>query len=132
MQQAMILKQKKRILFVDDDILLHNIFKNKLKNFDIQFAENINDSINLLKEQNYSIIFLDYDLSITDTSINSIPIAEYIRDNNIDIKVIIMTGNVLKAKKLQDIIGEFKSDICDKAKLAQNDNIYLYVNENTL
>ena len=117
------MKNKLKILVVDDDQMLCNWFNRKLKNHDVLFASGCKEAIDYLQSNKFDKVFLDYDLLDGEKSTS---IAQYISDNDLNLETIIHTGDSIAAEQLKNIIKN-NVKICDKAKLIFDLKEYIFL-----
>lgn len=79
-----------KLLFVDDDLNLINIFKKwaSIKGFDAKFAYNGSEVLELVEREKFDIILMDIDMPILD----GITTAEKLQKLTPHTKVLILTG----------------------------------------
>ena len=83
------MEAKKKILIIEDNIVLMSFYKAnfKIKGYETDGAATVSDAVSLLSEDTkLAIVDLNLDES------NGEDFLRYIRDNNIDLPVIIVTG----------------------------------------
>ncbi|MBU0635234.1 MAG: response regulator [Candidatus Omnitrophica bacterium] len=79
-----------KILIVDDDGLIVDLLQQYLKknNYDIDTAFDGKHGLELLKERSYDIVFLDQEMP----ELTGLEIIEHVKQNNIKVKTVILSG----------------------------------------
>jgi len=119
----------KKILVVDDEIAIQDIFNRKLVNsgHQIIYASSADEAIRALRNERFDIMFLDYNLDIHDRSITSEPVVEYIKTSCSVVEwIVFMSNNREKAEKLKNILGF--GEVCIKLDLVCANTIVEVVN----
>ncbi|MDF9867757.1 DNA-binding response OmpR family regulator [Bacilli bacterium PM5-3] len=98
----------KKVLFIDDDAEFGKVFTNLLKenNFDVDFVCEVNEGLELEKNNDYELIIIDLYLK----KFTGIQIVELIRLNNKKSKIIILTNSIDdhdEIKSLQYGVNEY-------------------------
>ena len=103
----MTLNKKIKILWIDDeiDLLYSHIFFLKQKNYDIATSLDGLTAIDMIKKNNYDIIFLDENM----TGLNGLETLVRIKEINSQIPVVMITKNE-EEHIMEDAIGSKISD----------------------
>jgi signal transduction histidine kinase len=108
----------KRILIVDDDELNKALATYILENYDVDIddASNGKEALEKITEENYDLVLMDLHMP----EMGGIEVVSLIRKRRIDVPVIAITGNVLKAEKEKCInagMNEYISKPYDESEL---------------
>jgi CheY-like chemotaxis protein len=92
-----------RVLIVDDETEFVNMLKERLsyKNVLIDFAYDGKLALELIKANDYDIVFLDQNMP----EMTGLEVARYIKDNNIKTKTVMITGYAGMAGTLAQMVG---------------------------
>ena len=95
---------KKKILFIEDDLILQKTLGRKLKteNFEVIFASNGEDGLKLVQKEQANLILLDLILP----RLEGVELLRELRKNEKtkDILVIVLTNVSRETKKIQEIL----------------------------
>ena len=80
----------KRLLYIDDEYNLYDIFKHILRNdCRVDYASNGAEGFLKYKQNKYDMIFTDYDMPV----MNGKELIKKVRENDQNIPIILVTGN---------------------------------------
>lgn len=89
---------KKKVLVVDDEVFIHEILNEILEylEYDISFAENWKESLDLLKSENFDILMTDFRMPAMEGISNGIELIRFVKLNKInpEMKIILMSGEM--------------------------------------
>lgn len=97
-----------KILILEDNLERIKKFRTLLFNHDLDVVMHAKDAIDKLKENKYNLIFLDHDLNDKqmkwDEDDCGMVVANFMKDNNINILTIIHSFNEQRSKQMEKII----------------------------
>ncbi len=113
-EEIQVINKNKKILVVDDSEVIrkfvNSIFSNE---YEVLIAEDGNKAINSLNN-NLSLIFLDLNMP----NVNGFEVLEYIKSNNIEIPVVVITGvgeeDIVKQAENYKILGILRKPFSEK------------------
>ena len=93
------------IFILEDDPIRMELFREALKDHNVDHADNVVDGKNLLTVNEYDLILLDHDLGGEQMDDNTgYQLAKFIRDDNICTRVITHTDNPAGARNILAVL----------------------------